>query len=169
MPDRHRVTRSARAFVLAAVAAGVFAVAAAATTSPAQTRESYSAAVEPICKSNTKANEQILDGVEREVKKNKLKPAAAQFAKAATAFGSATNQIARVPQPVDDAARLTKWIGLLEAQEANLRKISKYLAAGKKGPAQHELAKLEVNRNQANTTVLPFEFNYCRIEPGRFN
>ena len=169
MSDRPRTARIARAIVLTAVAAAVFAAAALASTSPTQTRESYSAAVEPICKSNTKANERILAGVEQEVKKGKLKPASAQFAQAATAFGKATKQIAAVPQPVDDAARLTKWIGLLKDQEANLRKISKYLAGGKKGPAQHELAKLEVNRNQANNTVLPFEFHYCRIEPGRFN
>jgi hypothetical protein len=169
MPHRHRFVRLARAGALALAIAAIFAAAALATTSATQTRESYAAAVEPICKADTQANERLLAGVEQQVKKGKLKPAAAQFGKAAAAFGKARGQIALVPQPVADAARLGKWLALLQAQETNLRKISQYLGAGKKGPAQHELAKLEVNRNQANTAVLPFEFRYCRIERGSFN
>jgi hypothetical protein len=169
MPHRHRFIRLARATALVLAATAVFAAAALAATSPTQTREGYAAAVEPICKTDTQANERLLAGVEQQVKQGKLKPAGAQFGKAATAFAKARGQIARVPQPVDDAARLTKWLGLLAAQETNLRKISQFLTAGKKGAAQGELAKLEVNRNQANNAVLPFEFKYCRIERSTFN
>ena len=92
--------------VLALGAAGALGV-----TSPDQTRESYVAQVEPICKTNTKANERILAGAEKKVKEGKLEVAAGQFTQAAAAFGKAVKQIKAVPQPVADAAKLAKWFG----------------------------------------------------------
>jgi hypothetical protein len=50
------------------------------------TRESYKEAVEPICKTNTQANERILKGVRKDVKQGKLKLAGSKFSKAATAL-----------------------------------------------------------------------------------
>ena len=85
------------------------AAAALGVTSPEQTRESYVAQVEPICKTNTKANERILAGAEKKIKEGKLKVAAGQFTQAAAAFGKAVKQIKAVPQPAADAAKLTKW------------------------------------------------------------
>ncbi len=41
-------------------------------------RDEYQATVEPIRKRNTQANERILKGVAREVKRDKLKPVAAK-------------------------------------------------------------------------------------------
>jgi hypothetical protein len=168
MPDRDRFARAARALALVLSATAIFAAAALATTSPTQTRESYAEAVEPICKTDTKANERLLTGVRKQIKSGQLKPAAARFARAATAFETATNQIARVPQPAADATRLTEWIGLLHEEATILRKIAKALKAGKKGAAQHESANLYRNANKANTTVLPFEFHYCKLEQSRF-
>jgi hypothetical protein len=168
MPHRHRFARLARAVVLVLGATAILAAAALATTSPSQTRESYAEAVEPICKTDTKANERLLAGVRKQIKAGQLKPAAARFAKAAAAFETGTSQIARVPQPTADAARLTQWIGQLRGEATILRKISKALKAGKKGAAQHESSALYSNGNKANTIVLPFEFHYCKIEQSRF-
>ena len=62
-------------------------------TSAEQTRESYIAAVEPICKVNTQANEKTLNGVRQKIRKGQLKVAAGQFTKAAGAFSKAVTQI----------------------------------------------------------------------------
>lgn len=168
MPHRHRLARSARALALTLVATAIFAATALATTSPTQTREGYTEAVEPICKINSKANERLLHGVRKQIKAGQLKPAATRFARAAIAFEKGTKQIARVPQPTADSSRLNGWIGLLRKETTILHKISKALAAGKKGAATHESAVLSQNGTKANAAVLAFEFNYCKIEQARF-
>jgi hypothetical protein len=138
------------------------------STDPEQTREGYAAQVEPICKTNTQANERVLKGVRKEVRQGKLGLAAARFARAAAAFGRATKQIAAAPQPVADAGRLTKWIGLLGKERALLAQIGQALRAGKKQQAQRLSVKLTHNGNLANNAVLGFEFHYCLIDSSRF-
>jgi hypothetical protein len=154
--------------VAAALGAALIAAVALATTSPTQTREGYVARVEPICKSNTKANERILAGVRSEIKHGKLKPAGAQFRKASEAFSKATKQIAAVPQPTADAAKLTKWIGYLKEETKLLGEIGGALKAEKKGRAQELLVRAEAASRQANNTVVSFEFHYCVINQSRF-
>ena len=68
--------------------------------------------VEPICKTNTKANERILAGAEKKVKEGKLKVAAGQFtAGRGRLQARPMKQIKAVPQPVADQAKLAKWAG----------------------------------------------------------
>lgn len=62
MPFEKRRSRVLTAGLVALLCAGLLAAVALATTGPEQTRESYVARVEPICKTNTKANERILAG-----------------------------------------------------------------------------------------------------------
>jgi hypothetical protein len=132
------------------------------------TREEYVAQIEPICKTNTKANERILAGVEKKVKKGQLKIAAGQFAKASEAFGKAIKQIKAVPQPTADAAKLKKWLGYLEEEKKLLLETSKALKAGNKSRAQTLSVRLTHNANLANNSVLSFEFNYCLIDSSKF-
>jgi hypothetical protein len=153
----------------ALLCAAALAGAAFGATDPEQTRESYVAQLEPICKTNTKANERIFKGVRKLVRDGKLKLAAGHFAKAAAAFGKATNEIAVVPQPVADATRLSKWIGLLRKEKSLLGQIGQALRAGKKAKAQRLSIKLTHNGNVANNTVLGFEFHYCLIDSTRFS
>lgn len=68
MPFERRRSRVLTAGLVALLCAGLLAAVALATTGPEQTRESYVARVEPICKTNTKANERILAGVRGEGK-----------------------------------------------------------------------------------------------------
>jgi uncharacterized protein HemX len=138
-------------------------------TSADQTRESYVAQVEPICKTNTKANERILAGAEKKVKEGKLKVAAGQFTQAAAAFGKAVKQIKAVPQPVADQAKLTKWLGYLEGETKLLNEIGKALKDGKKPKAQTLSVKLTHNGNLANNAVLGFDFEYCLIDSSKFS
>jgi hypothetical protein len=138
-------------------------------TSAEQTRETYVAQVEPICKTNTKANERILAGVEKKVRQGKLKVAAGQFTQAAVAFGKAVKQIKAVPQPVADKAKLAKWTGYLEGETKLLSEIGKALKAGNKSRAQTLSVKLTHNGNLATNAVLGFDFNYCLIDSSRFS
>jgi hypothetical protein len=158
------VTAIAALLVLALGATGALGV-----TSPDQTRETYVAQVEPICKTNTKANERILAGAEKKVKEGKLKVAAGQFTQASAAFGKAVKQIKAVPQPVADAAKLGKWTGLLEGETKLLGEIGKALKANNKTKAQTLSVKLTHNGNLANNAVLGFDFDYCLIDSSRFS
>jgi hypothetical protein len=69
------------------------------------TRDSYKEAVEPICKANTEANERILKGARGKVKHGKLKQAAGQFFRAATALRGTVKELGAVPQPPADEAK----------------------------------------------------------------
>jgi hypothetical protein len=166
------VNRTSKLVASASVAllvAGLLAAAALGVTSAEQTRESYVAQVEPICKTNTKANERILAGAEKKVKQGKLKVAAGQFTQASSAFAKAVKQIKAVPQPVADGAKLAKWTGYLEDETKLLSEIGVALKAGKKSKAQTLSVKLTHNGNLANNAVLGFDFNYCLIDSSRFS
>lgn len=161
---RVRKTVGIAAALLALLAATAFAA-----TDPNQTRETYKAAVEPICKKNTKANEQILAGVRKKIQQGKLAVAAGQFSKAATAFGKAVTQLRAVPQPPADAAKLNKWLSTLDKETKLLREIGKALKNDRKPRAQALSVQLTRNANVANNQVLGFEFDYCLIDSSRFS
>jgi hypothetical protein len=132
------------------------------------TRASYTEAVEPICKSNTQANEKILKGVKAEVKADKLKPTAVQFTKAAAALKKTYAQLAAVPQPPADTAKLAKWLSYVKAETSLFRGTAAKLKAGKKAAAEANVVRLTHTADLANDQVLGFEFEYCRFEPSRF-
>lgn len=132
------------------------------------TRAEYVAAVEPICKANTQADGRILKGVKAKVRSGKLKPAAAQFAKAAAALAKAHHELAAVPQPPADRARLGKWLGFIENEVGLFEGTARKLKAGEKAAAERESTLLIREANRANGQVLSFEFNYCHAEPSQF-
>jgi hypothetical protein len=132
------------------------------------TRESYKEAVEPICKTNTEANERILKGVRQKVKAGKLKQAGTQFEKAGKALHKAIVQIKAVAQPPADEAKLAKWLKYVGEEEKLFLKGAKQLKEGNKTGAQETVIRLNSNANKANNQVLPFEFKYCRFEPSKF-
>lgn len=132
------------------------------------TRESYKEAVEPICKTNTEANERILKGVRGKFKAGKLKPAATQFEKAGKALTRTVKQLKAIEQPTADKAKLAKWLGYVEAEASLFQKTAKELRAGDKVGAQQMVIRLTRNANLANNQVLAFEFRYCRFEPSKF-
>jgi hypothetical protein len=131
-------------------------------------RPEYRAAVEPICKANTKANERILKGVRSLVRQGKLRPAGAKFLKAAAALRKTHNQLRVVPQPSADEARLAKWLSYVKLEADLFRSAGQALKAGKRNKAQRFVNKLTTNANRANAQVLAFRFRYCRFEPSKF-
>jgi hypothetical protein len=133
-----------------------------------QTRESYTAQVEPICKANSQASARILKGVKGEVKAGNLKPAAAQFSQAATALKKALTQLKAVPQPSADKAKLAKWLGYIKTEVELFERTAAKLKAGNKVAAEAMTVRLTHTVNLANNQVLDFEFKYCRVDPSQF-
>jgi hypothetical protein len=133
------------------------------------TRSEYSARVEPICKVNVEANKKIFKGAKEEVKSGELKKGSTHFFRAATALDKTIKQLEAVPQPSADEAKLGKWLGYLGTESELFTRIGKALAAGQKTQAQNLSVRLNRNSNLANSSVLAFGFNYCRIDPTRFS
>jgi hypothetical protein len=134
-----------------------------------QTRESYTAQVEPICKRNVQASERILKGVKSEVKAGQLKPAAASFARASSALKKALSQLKAVPQPSADKAKLAKWLAYVGTEAQLFESAAKKLKAGDKGGAEAMAVRLTHTANLANNQVLAFEFDYCRVDPSQLS
>jgi hypothetical protein len=107
-----------------------------------QTRESYVASVEPICKVDKQASDRYLTGVSSLVKHDKLAKASQNFSKAAAVLEKAQRQLAAVPQPPADAAKLGKWLAGIKSEVGLMRQISAKLAAGDKGRASSLAVKL---------------------------
>lgn len=156
-----------QAFWLAAAIVAAASLAAAAGAEEV-TRESYREGVEPICKANTKANERILAGVRGEVKEGELGAAAKKFHRAGAALHKSLGELKAVPQPATDSSRLSRWFGLIGTEVRLFEKTAKYLAAGNKTAALGMVLRLQSTARRANNVVVPFEFHYCRLEPGRF-
>jgi hypothetical protein len=133
------------------------------------TRDEYVRSAEPICKANTEANRRIFKGAPEEVKEGKLKAASTHFTRAKAALAKAVRQIAALPQPTTDEAKLQKWIGYLGQERDLLGKIGTALQHEDKPGAQQLSVRLNRNSNLANNTVLAFGFDYCRIDPSRFS
>jgi hypothetical protein len=133
-----------------------------------QTRESYAASVEPICKLNTQASDRYLKGVKSLVKNDRLAQASRNFTKAAAALKKAQGQLAAVPQPPADTARLTKWLSGIKDEVALMRTIAAKLKQGNKGKASSLAIKLQHNATATNNLVVAYPFNYCRIDPSKY-
>jgi hypothetical protein len=131
-------------------------------------RQTYKTQVEPICKQNREANERVLKGVKQNIKNEKLTLAGSQFAKGAAALKKARTQLAAVPKPASDSARLTKWLGLVKTEVELFENVSKKLRAGDKRGAQRMALQLTTTVNKANNTVLAYEFKYCRVQSSQF-
>ena len=156
-----------RAVVAAAIVAVATAVPAA-SAEDSQTRESYVAQVEPICKANVEANKRIFKGAKGEVNRGELKKASRRFSRAATAFAQTIGQMEAVPKPAADTAKLDRWFDLLRDEKDYIRRIGKALAAEQRSKAEAISVQLNRNSTRANNAVLGFGFDYCRIEPSRF-
>jgi hypothetical protein len=155
-------------FAVAALVVGLALPLASPALASEVTRDSYREAVEPICKSNTQANERIFKGVRAEVRKDELKPAAARFEKAAKALKRTLAQLRGVPRPEADRARLQKWLGIVGDEAGLFERVAAKLRAGEKVGAERLVVRLNGNATRANNVVIPFEFHYCRLEPSRF-
>lgn len=162
---RPRLPRSASALFSSLLLLALFASFAPAAE---QTRESYVASVEPICKTNKETSDRTLSGVKQLVKADKLKQAGERFAKAAAALEKAEHQLAAVPQPPADAAKLAKWLAGIKAEAALMRSIAAKFKQGDKARASSLVVKLTHNATTTNNLVIAFQFHYCKIDPSNY-
>lgn len=131
-------------------------------------RDEYKAAVEPICKTNKAESERFLNGVKTLVRDDKLKQAGAAFTNAANALEKAEKQLAAVPKPAADEAKLGKWLADVKAEVSLMRRIAAKFKAGEKSKGASLTVKLQNNANKANNQVIVFRFNYCKIDPSQY-
>ena len=135
----------------------------------AETRDEYKTEVEPICKTNKQESEKFLKGVKTMVKQDKLKQAGTAFANAGAALESAEKQLAAVPPPAADSAKITKWLSDIKGEAALMKTIAAKFKAGNKAKGSSLSVKLTHNATVANNLVIAFQFNYCKIDPSKFS
>ena len=133
-----------------------------------QTRESYVASVEPICKANKASSDRLLKPVKSLVKADKLDQASQRFTKAATALEKAEKQLALVPQPSADEVKLGKWLAGIKGEVALMRTIAAKLRQGNKPKASSLAVKLTHDATTTNNLVIAFQFDYCKIDPAKY-
>lgn len=154
------------------IAITIFAVAlfaaAPAPAAEAPTREEYVEQLETICKPDALATQRAMKGARGDIRAERLAAAARKFAEATSIFGSTVKQIAPVPRPSADTARLSKWFTYLKRQESYLRQITKQLREDNPIKAQRLTARFIHNGNLANNVVLAFGFNYCSFKFSRY-
>jgi hypothetical protein len=167
---RHLVAqRTSRAWAaLLVLPIALLSPAASSTAEEPPTRETYVASVEPICKANKSASDKYLTGVRMLVNQGKLKQASDRFTKAAAALEKAQRQLAAVPQPPADSAKLGRWLFGIKGEVSLMRRIAAKLRQGDRGKASSLVVKLTHDANTANSQVIAFEFDYCRIDPSRY-
>jgi hypothetical protein len=160
--------RAMHSFPVVVVALMVAAPASSALAAEEPTRAEYKADVEPICKANTKANENILAGVRKKVRQGKLGPAGRQFLRASTALKGTLRQLKAVPKPPADVERLTEWLKRIGDQATLLQKIGRALVEENRRKAETLSVKLVSGARLTNAIVVSFGFNYCRFEPSKY-
>jgi hypothetical protein len=131
-------------------------------------RSEYKAQVEPICRTNSKANDRILKPVRSLVRRERLRPASRRFLRASRALKRAFRELTAVPQPTADEARLTRWLTYVKKEADLLSKAGKALKAGNRHRAQRFVNQLNSNAKQANARVLAFGFHFCKFEPAKY-
>ena len=152
-------------------AAAMLLLAATAHAEEVPSRAQYVEQVDPICQTNTEANQRILKNVKTKARSKSpqtVKEAGAQFIHASSAFGAAETKIAAVPRPAADDARLLKWFKFLSVVKTDLRKLGVALKEGKKILAAHEQIRVERASNAANNVSFTFEFRYCHLSASSF-
>lgn len=161
------IDRRRRWIGLAALAATLL-LTATAVAAEAPTRDEYVSQLETDCKPDAEATQRAMKGARADVRAERLTAAAGKFAKATSIFGGTVKEIAAVPRPAADAAKLSKWFGYLKAQQSYLGQITAQLRAGRGIQAQRLTARFIHNGNLANNAALVFGFNYCSFKFSRY-
>jgi hypothetical protein len=155
--------------ILAAAIAALVVAAPAFGIGEPPTEEEYVAAVEPICKRDREAAEQILKGARDNINQGRLGVAGGQLIRASKRFGTTIGQLVAVPRPVAQEEKLQKWFKFLRIVKTHLAKTGKLYKAGKKLEATHESIKTERSGNAANNVSFSLGFRDCRMSRSRFS
>lgn len=160
--------RGRAAVAIAAIVAALLAVAAGAGAAEAPTRDEYVSQLEQVCKPDAEATRRAMKGARSDIQAERFAVAAEKFAAAASIFGGTVREIAVVPRPAGDEAKLGKWFGYLKAQESYLKQAAVQFRADRAVKGQRLTARFIHNGNLANNTVLAFGFDYCSFKFSRY-
>lgn len=133
------------------------------------TEEEYVAAVEPICKRDREAAEQILKGARGNIDGGRLGVAGGQLIRASKRLGATIGQLVTVPRPPAQEEKLQKWFKFLRIVKTHLGKTGKLYKEGKELEATHESIKAERSGNAANNVSFSLGFRDCRMRRSRFS
>ncbi len=133
------------------------------------TEAEYVAAVEPICKRDREAAEQILVGVQDNIREDRLRVAGNQLLRASRRFGATIGQLIEVPRPTAQEEKLQKWFGFLRKVKTRLAQTGKLYKEAKELQATHESIRTERSGNAANNVSFSLGFRDCRMSRARFN
>jgi hypothetical protein len=158
------IRRAVGALAAIALAAGTLSAEAA----EAPTRQAYVTQLEQICKPQAEATQLAMHGVRKDVRAGRLALASHKFKRAARIFGGTVKTIEKVPRPMPDRGRLTKWFVYLNRQEEYLKQISAELRAKRSIKAQRLTARFIHNGNLANNVTLAFGFQWCSFKFSRY-
>jgi hypothetical protein len=139
-----------------------------AAAAEAPTRAEYVDTLEAVCKPDAEATQRAMKGARADLQHERLAVAVGKFAKAASIFAATVKQLAAVPRPPEDAAKLSKWFAYLGRQQAYLGQITAQLRAGRAIKAQRLTARFIHNGNLANNVVIAFGFDYCSFKFSRY-
>jgi hypothetical protein len=142
--------------------------AAPAPAAEAPTRDEYVERLEAICKPDALATQRAMKGARGDLQAERIRAAVPKFAKATSIFASTVKEIAAVPRPPADTAKLGKWFTFLKRQESYLRQITEQLRRDRLIKAQRLTARFIHSGNLANNVVLAFGFNYCSFKFSRY-
>lgn len=162
------------ALPLLALAALFAAPAGAADEAQPQTRQSFAAAVDPICKANTAANRRIMAGARQRVARDALIPAAGQFQRLARSIGGMERRLAVVPPPVGDEARVGQWLRFIRLLRQRIGNTAKLYREAGRAPTETKREWLEIKATHegihaeragltANNVTVSFPFRECRF------
>ncbi len=128
-----------------------------------QTRETYKARIEPICKANREANERIMEGAQRRVNQREYEAVGKQFIRVSESFGGLIPKLGAVPPPVGDERRVERWFEQLRLVKTRLRQTGRYYKEGEDIKAAHEAILAERSGIAANNISIVFKVRYCRF------
>ncbi len=155
-------------FAVGLLFAGLLVGAASALATDGPTRDEYVSHLESVCRPDAEATQRAMKGARSDIKAERFGVAAGKFAKATRIFGSTVTEIARVPRPPADKAKLEKWFADLRKQESFLGQITTELRSDHAIKAQRLIARFIHSGNLANNVVLGFGFNYCSFKFSRY-
>lgn len=128
-----------------------------------QTRESYKAQIEPICKANRAANERIMDGAQKRVNRDEFVAVGKQFIRVSGSFGNLIGKLVGVAPPIGDERRVERWLEQMRLLKTRLRQTGKYYKEGEDIKAAHEAILAERSGISANNISIVFKVRYCRF------
>jgi hypothetical protein len=148
---------------IAAVLVAMLGFAALAHGAEEQTRESYAAQVEPICKANREANERIMDGVRERIADDEFRRVSGQFIRLSASVAGMADRLEKVPPPPADERRINRWIHFIRLLKTRTRNVGKYYREGLEIKGTHESILAERSGVSANNLMVVFPLRYCRF------